>query len=134
MASEMVGEVLKLAITVSLVAVLSIGIYTLLPEERAPHLEIEMSFNQSNPQIIEITHVGGDPIRTKDVKIELSNTTDIFDKQYFELTDLTSENFWIFPQTLHLDTSTFLSNNTSEVKISVIHQRAILAIGEVKKV
>jgi FlaG/FlaF family flagellin (archaellin) len=134
MASEMIGEVLKLALVVTLAAVLSMGIYAMLPEERPPHLEIEMSFNQSIDSIIDITHVGGDPIRTNDVHIEISNASNIFDKKDYKLTELTNQSFWKFPDTLYLNTSTASSENMTDVKIMVIHQRAIIAIGEVKRV
>ena len=134
MASEMIGEVLKLALVVTLAAVLSIGVYALLPDERAPHLEIEMSFNKSDSGTIDITHVGGDPIRANDVHIEISNASNMFDKKDYKLTELTNESFWKFPQTLHLNASTDLSFSMDEVKITVVHQRAIIAIGEVKKV
>ena len=134
MASEMIGEVLKLAMVVTLAAVLSIGIYALLPDERPPYLEIEISFNQSNAGIIDITHVGGDPIRTNDVRIEISNASNIFDKKDYRLTELTNESFWKFPDTLYLNSSTPSSTNMTDVKITVIHQKAIIAIGEVKKV
>ncbi|WP_321430976.1 type IV pilin N-terminal domain-containing protein [uncultured Methanolobus sp.] len=134
MASEMIGEVLKLAMVVTLAAVLSLGIYAMLPEERPPYIEIEMSFNQSNDSVIDITHVGGDPIRTNDVHIEISNASNIFDKKDYKLTELTNESFWKFPDTLYLSASTASSTNMTDVKITVIHQRAIIAIGEVKRV
>ena len=134
MASEMIGEVLKLAMVVTLAAVLSIGIYALLPDERPPYLEIEMSFNQTDAGIIDITHIGGDPIRTNDVSIEISNASNIFDKKDYRLTELTNESFWKFPDTLYLSSSTASSTNMSDVKVTVIHQKAIIAIGEVKRV
>ena len=134
MASEMIGEVLKLAMVVTLAAVLSLGIYAMLPEERSPYLEIEMSFNQSDNGTIDVTHVGGDPIMINDVHIEISNASNMFDKKDYKLTELTNESFWKFPQTLYLNASTDISSDMDDVKITVIHQRAILAIGEVKRV
>jgi FlaG/FlaF family flagellin (archaellin) len=134
MASEMIGEVLKLAMVVTLAAVLSIGIYALLPDERPPHLEVEMSFNQTDIGVIDITHVGGDPIRTNDVRIEISNASNIFDKKDYRLTELTNESFWKFPDTIYLSSSTASSINMSDVKVTVIHQKAIIAIGEVRRV
>lgn len=128
----MIGEVLKLAIAVSMVAVLSMGVYALLPEERVPYLEIEMSFNTTNPDTIDITHVGGDPIRVHDVRVEVTNTSNMYDKRIYALTELTNESFWKFPQTLQLNASTAANGNMSEAKVSVVHQRAIIAVGEVK--
>jgi hypothetical protein len=119
---------------VTLAAVLSIGIYALLPDERPPHLEVEMSFNQTDAGIIDITHIGGDPIRTNDVSIEISNASNIFDKKDYRLTELTNESFWKFPDTIYLSSSTASSINMSDVKVTVIHQKAIIAIGEVRRV
>jgi FlaG/FlaF family flagellin (archaellin) len=146
MASEMVGEVLKLAIAVGLVAVFSMGVYALLPDERIPHLEIEMNFNNSNPEIIDLTHVGGDSINVHDTYIELSNSSSISYRKDYKLTELTSEDYWKFSETLHLNASANMSyyganvsigNNTNASgiiyfnRITVIHQRGIIAAGEV---
>lgn len=134
MASEMIGEVLKLSMVVTLVAVLSISVYGFLPDERPPHLEIEMSFNHSDPGVIDITHVGGDPIQSADVHIEITNSSDMLDKIDYRVTDLTDDDFWKFPETLHINASTDSSESMDDVKIAVIHRKAIIALGEVRRV
>lgn len=133
MVSEIVGEMLKLAIIVTLVSVLAMGVYSLIPEETPPHLEIEMRYNSTEAGLIDLTHVGGDPIKVADVWVEVMNTSDILDKKDYKLAELTNEAYWKFPQTLQLNASTSKSLNMSQAKVSVVHQRAIIAIGEVQK-
>lgn len=120
MASEMIGEMLKLSIAVMLVAVLSMSVYALLPDERVPYVEIELVVNETNSSIIDITHVGGDPLKASEVKIVVKNETGYQDEH------LLPDQVWRFPQTIHLTTNLM---NVSEV--SVIHLRAVLAIAEV---
>ena len=120
MASEMIGEMLKLSIAVMLVAVFSMSVYALLPDERVPYVEIELVVNETNSSIIDITHVGGDPLKASEVKIVVKNETGYQDEH------LLPDQVWRFPQTIHLTTNLM---NVSEV--SVIHLRAVLAIAEV---
>lgn len=137
----MVGEILKLAIVVTLVAVLAMGVYSLLPDERPPHIEIEMRYNATNSSQIDLTHVGGDPVPVADVWIEIMNTSDIFDKKDYQLSQLAHPNqtFWKFSETLQVNASTGKVNatgqriNLSEAKVSVVHLRTVIAIGEVHK-
>jgi FlaG/FlaF family flagellin (archaellin) len=133
MVSEMIGEILKLAMVVTLVSVLSMSVYSLIPDERPPYLEIEMRYNATNSGTIDLTHVGGDPIRVSDVWIEVMNTSNISDKKDYKLAELTNETYWKFPQTIQLNASTHGSSNMSRAKISVIQQKAIIAVGEVQK-
>lgn len=123
MASEMIGEMLKLSIAVTLVAVLSISIYGLLPDERVPHIDIEITVNGTNPDTIDITHVGGDPLQASEVKIVISNGTGFCEEH--QLPALV----WKFPDSIHLKT-----NLTDASEVSVIHRRAVLAIAEVGEI
>jgi len=117
----MIGEMLKLSIVVMLVAVLSMSVYGLLPDERVPYVEIELAVNGTNSSIIDITHVGGDPLQVSEVKLVVSNETG--QDKY-----LLPDPVWRFPQTIHLTT-----NLTNVSEVSVIHQRAVLAIAEVER-
>ena len=118
----MIGEMLKLSIAVMLVAVFSMSVYALLPDERVPYVEIELVVNETNSSIIDITHVGGDPLKASEVKIVVKNETGYQDEH------LLPDQVWRFPQTIHLTTNLM---NVSEV--SVIHLRAVLAIAEVEQ-
>ena len=131
MVSEILGEMLKLAIVVTLVAVLGMSVYSHLPDERVPSLEIEMRFNDTNSSFIDLVHVGGDPIRTSEMKIEIINTSNSSDMVFYSLTDLTNSTYWKFPETISMDTRTSFSDNLTSVKMSVIHPRKVMVIAEV---
>ncbi len=132
MASEMVGEILKLAISVTLVTVFSLGVYAYLPEERVPYLEIETSWNATNPTtLIDITHVGGDPIQTSDITIQIMDAKDPSQQKTIKLSELKDTNVWRFPETRTIDTSKYFTTTSDKVTVTVIHPRAILAEGTV---
>lgn len=132
MASEMVGEILKLAISVTLVTVFSLGVYAYLPEERVPYLEIEMNWH--NDTHVDITHSGGDSLQTSEITIQMidSNTKKIDRNSSKPLSDfINNSNIWRFPQTLSIPTSAFNLTNIDNVNVIIIHPRAILVEEEV---
>lgn len=133
MASEMVGEILKLAISVTLVTVFSLGVYAYLPEERVPYLEIETSWNASNPAYVDITHVGGDTLQSSDITIQIVNASDPSDQLPPIKLSKTHGDIWRFPETIpiSLTTENWASAHPENVTITVIHPRAILAEGTV---
>lgn len=128
----MVGEILKLAISVTLVTVFSLGVYAYLPEERVPYLEIEMSWNATNPAYVDITHVGGDTLHASDITIQIVNASDSSDQLQPPI-KLSNKNFWRFPETIpiSLNTGNWASSHPKNVTITVVHPRAILAEGTV---
>lgn len=113
MVSEMIGESLKLAIVVTLVATFSLSAYSLLPEERVPHVEIQFEQNITNSSIC-LSHIGGDPLDMSEIKIAIQNNTAYEEKRV--------SGIWTFGEKIQIQTN--LSNIT---EISVIHPRAILA-------
>ncbi|WP_135609465.1 type IV pilin N-terminal domain-containing protein [Methanococcoides sp. AM1] len=141
MVSEIIGEMLKLAIAVTLVSVLSIAVYGNMPDERVPYVEIEITNVTSSSA--DIRHVGGDPVHSIDMKILISNASGAYPE--IKLNDRNSvwkmnwtsgewENdsymeYWKFGDTLHLST-----NLTNITEISVVHPRAVLATAEVSPV
>lgn len=141
MVSEIIGEMLKLAIAVTLVSVLSMAVYGNMPDERVPYVEIEITNVTSSSA--DITHVGGDPVHSIYVTILVSNASGTYPE--IKLNDGNSvwkmnrtsgswENdtymeYWKFGDTLHLNT-----NLTNITEISVIHPRAVLATAEVRPV
>ncbi|NPE28716.1 type IV pilin N-terminal domain-containing protein [Methanococcoides sp. SA1] len=138
MVSEIIGEMLKLAIAVTLVSVLSLAVYGNMPDERVPYIEIEMKNITSSS--FDIKHAGGDPIHSIDLKFIISNATATYpeiklnDKHTVWKMNRTSgaweddhyTEYWKFGDTLHLNTS--LTNITY---ISVVHPRTVLATAEV---
>lgn len=133
MASEMIGEILKLAMVVLLVSVVSMGIYNLLPQERVPYVEVQINFNKTNPEFIDITHIGGDPVRTDELTIELTNPENIQDKKDYKMNEITNYDYWKFPQALHVQAQTNLHSHLKEIKVTIIHKRTIITSAEVKK-
>ncbi|TQD29537.1 type IV pilin N-terminal domain-containing protein [Methanolobus vulcani] len=129
MASEMVGEILKLSIAVTLVAVFSISVYSLLPDERIPYMEIELSSDINNSSIIHLTHVGGDSLRVSEISLEITNSSNISQTNYTKLSTLTSQPYWRFPETVDINITKLLNTNPEGVTVTVIHTRGILAEG-----
>ncbi len=139
MVSEIIGEMLKLAIAVTMVALLSSAVYSHLPDERLPHIEVEIDNVSSSA--LDITHAGGDPVHVLDVHIMVANDTasypdiDLNDHQMIWKLNRTSSEwetnrsieYWKFGDTLHVDT-----NLTNISYISVIHSKAVLATAEVR--
>ena len=121
MASEMIGEMLKLSMAVVFVSVFSMLVYGLLPDERVPYVEIEILVNETNSSLIDITHVGGDPLHASEVKIIVINKTG---QNTYDLPN----TVWKFPETIHLN-----ANLTNVSEVSVVHQKAVLVIAEVEQ-
>ncbi len=113
MVSEMIGESLKLALVVTLVATFSVSAYSLLPEERIPYAEIQFEQNITNSSL-SLSHVGGDPLDMSEIKIAIQNNSAYEEKRV--------SGIWTFGEEIHITTN--VSNIT---EISVVHTRAILA-------
>lgn len=122
MVSEIIGEMLKLSIVVTLVAVFGVSVYAHLPDERVPYVEIEIKFNETNSSILDITHVGGDPLEASEVKIVIRNETGYIEDHHLP------DSVWRFPETIPLST-----NLTNVSEVSVVHQRAVLVVAEVEQ-
>lgn len=137
MVSEIVGEMLKLSIMVSLVALFSIGVFEMLPDERVPYVEIEII--NVNGSSLNISHVGGDVLKAEEISIQVANASGPFiyelsDKDhvwmYNHTTGMPDPNqpvlIWKFPERIHVNTDVM---NITDV--SVVHRRAVLATSEV---
>jgi len=68
--SEVVGEMLMIALVLILVAIFSASVNNYLPEERDPSINIMSSANDSH---IILYHKGGDWIRSADFDVTVSN-------------------------------------------------------------
>jgi FlaG/FlaF family flagellin (archaellin) len=133
LASEMVGEILKLSIAVMLVSVFSISVYGLMPDERVPYLEIELSSSSSinNSSIIHLTHAGGDSLRVSDIRLEISDSSSYSPDYPEALSNFTSDTYWSFPETIDINITEILNTTPETVSVTVIHTRAILAEGTI---
>lgn len=73
--SEIVGEMLLLAIVLVLLAVFSSSLSNYLPPPRDPSVTIRMSPLDADSHSVTIEHLGGDILRTEDLFIIKSNST-----------------------------------------------------------
>jgi hypothetical protein len=119
MVSEIIGEMLKLSIVVMLVSVLSISVYSYLPDERIPYAEI---IYQSTDGNITLIHAGGDTLLSSDITIVILNETG-----YAYPTYSLSKN-WAFSEPAPVVVP--LPNATNVSEIMVVHRRSVLYKGE----
>jgi hypothetical protein len=109
MVSELIGEILKLAIVVMLVSMLAASLHTFVPEERTPYIETIVRYNESNSSI-EIVHAGGDSLNSGVIMV--SNET---------LMETHKIGVWRFPEKLVVKT-----NISPPLQVSIVHERAVL--------
>jgi FlaG/FlaF family flagellin (archaellin) len=70
--SEVVGEMLMIALVIVLLSVFSATLYNFLPVDRNPSITVLMSNDQQN---ITLWHKGGDWIKAEDLSIVVGNET-----------------------------------------------------------
>jgi len=70
--SEVVGEMLMIALVIVLISVFSAALYNFLPTTRDPTVSVMMSNDQQN---ITLWHKGGDWVKRDDLTIIVSNGT-----------------------------------------------------------
>jgi archaeal type IV pilus assembly protein PilA len=68
--SEVVGEMLMIALVVVLLSVFSAALYTILPTDRDPSVTVMMSNDRQN---ITLWHKGGDWVKVKDLTVIIGN-------------------------------------------------------------
>lgn len=73
--SEVVGEMLMIALVVILLSVFSSGLFDLLPADRDPSVSIMLSNDRQN---ITLWHKGGDWVEAKDITVVIGNETSRF--------------------------------------------------------
>ena len=70
--SEVVGEMLMVALVIVLLSVFSAALYNYLPTQRDPSVTILMTNDQQN---ITLWHKGGDAVKTTELTVIVSNQT-----------------------------------------------------------
>jgi FlaG/FlaF family flagellin (archaellin) len=70
--SEVVGEMLMIALVIILISVFSVAIFTFMPVERDPSVNIMVAGNQSN---ITLWHKGGDWVKAEDLTVIIGNNS-----------------------------------------------------------
>ena len=127
--SEVVGEMLLLAMVVILVAVLSANVSNMMPSfEENPYATFVGS-NGSNQ--IRIIHEGGEPIPLNKLRVIIDNGTvvascifsgsDLFygNELLGGLNDLNNNSCWDFGEVLKI-------NRTGKLRITIAHERRVL--------
>ena len=104
--SDVVGNILMVAITVIMAAIVASAIFGMKPPADVPHVSYEI---KSNGTYQELLHMGGQQIKVSDLKfmsggVEIFNTTD---------SQINDTGMWKIGTTITLDT-----NNTN---IMIIH-------------
>ena len=138
MVSEIVGEMLKLSLVVTLAAVIGMAVYAHLPDERYPYVEIET--DNWTTSGVDITHVGGDLLNSNEVQIIVSTGAGDYSYNLYDNTTIwkfdSSNGIWVmdkpvfqwgFTEKIHVNST--LTNITC---VSVVHRRAVLAVAEVE--
>ena len=70
--SEVVGEMLMIALVIVLISVFSATLYNFLPTDRDPSINVIMSNDQQN---ITLWHKGGDWVKFEDLTVIIGNDT-----------------------------------------------------------
>ncbi len=70
--SEVVGEMLMIALVVILLSVFSAALYEFLPTDRDPSINVMMTYDQQN---ITLWHKGGDWVKFEDLTVIVMNET-----------------------------------------------------------
>jgi len=68
--SEVVGEMLMIALVIILIAVFSVILFNFLPTDRDPSITVMMT---NNPQNITLWHKGGDWVKAEDLTVIIGN-------------------------------------------------------------
>lgn len=130
--SEIVGEMLLLSIVVTLVAILSSNILTVLPNfEEVPYARFN-GINVSNEEDFLIFHEGGDSIPLNDLRVIIDNGSSIScnfngSDLYCNgitgfLDDENENNCWDFGEALTI----YKSKIGEKAKIVIAHRRQVL--------
>jgi len=70
--SEVVGEMLMIALVIVLLSVFSAALYNFLPVDRDPSISVMMSNDRQN---VTLWHKGGDWVKFEDISVVIGNET-----------------------------------------------------------
>lgn len=129
--SEVVGEMLMIALVLILVAVFSATVGNYLPEERDPSITIMATANESH---IVLWHKGGDWIRSSDFDVTVSNGSTL--KSYSYADDSLEV---ITPSDDFTDSSFTLGGRLvlphepdGDVEVKIVTERSVIFSGSVR--
>ncbi|MCL7411402.1 MAG: type IV pilin N-terminal domain-containing protein [Methanosarcinaceae archaeon] len=107
--SDVVGNILMVAITVIMAAIVAVAIFGMEPPANVPHVSYELKNNVANNSYIDLNHIGGQQVKVSELKfmadgVEVFNTTN---------SSINNTGIWKIGTTITLNT-----NNTN---IIIIH-------------
>lgn len=86
--SSVVGEILLLAIGIMLVAIFSLSLMNILPEDRDMHVSVSMDASTED-EMIKFWHKGGDTISKDSLRVIVSNGSELSQIRTCEFINLT---------------------------------------------
>lgn len=128
--SEVVGEMIMIALVLLLVSIFAVSLSNCLPTERAPTVTVMMT---NTTDSITLHHKGGDWIQVKDLEIIVLNATK--SRRYHYDTLHHYDTFLLTPEKQVFDIGSNITVNCNVdggEKVSLIAPRAVLFTGEVR--
>lgn len=125
--SEVVGEMLMIALVLILIAIFSASLSAFVPLERDPSVTIMMN---SSKDTVTLWHKGGDWVKKSDLTVIIQNktVTEKFAKNEFELIPDAQS----FDLGARIIVTTDLLEGGDEVEVRLVTPRAMLFTGRVR--
>ena len=99
--SDVVGNILMVAITVIMAAIVAGAIFGMQPPANVPHVSYIILENETNPNHIDLNHMGGQQVKVSELKfmadgVEVFNTID---------SEINNTEIWKIGTTITLNTT-----------------------------
>ena len=114
--SDVVGNILMVAITVIMAAIVAGAIFGMKPPADVPHVSYIILENETNPNHIDLNHMGGQQVKVSDLKFMAEG------EEYFNTTDSQINNTGIWK----IGTTITLNTNNSDLMIVHLPSKELL--------
>jgi archaeal type IV pilus assembly protein PilA len=123
--SEVVGEMLMIALVIILLSVFSAALYHFLPAEREPSISVKMSIDREN---ITLWHKGGDWVKFEDLTVIIGNETNrtSFSKKNGDLILVPDKTVFDLGSTVQMSASL-----TGDETVKLVTPHAVIYTGKV---
>jgi len=125
--SEVVGEMLMVALVIVLISVFSAILYNFLPTDRDPSINVMMTNDQQN---ITLWHKGGDWVKIQDLTVIIGNDTNRTSFSYRNGNLILIPNKTVFDlgSNITVQTRTFFEGNET---VKLVTPRTVIYTGKV---
>jgi archaeal type IV pilus assembly protein PilA len=125
--SEVVGEMLMVALVIVLISVFSAILYNFLPTDRDPSINVMMTNDQQN---ITLWHKGGDWVKIQDLTVTIGNDTNRTSFSYRNGNLILIPNKTVFDlgSNITVQTRTFFEGNET---VKLVTPRTVIYTGKV---